>query len=190
MWNDRLAYNLYEIIGGVKIMSPSPAKHHMYIMTNIFFMIQMYLRGKKIGRVFTDNMDVHLPDGTLVKPDLFVICDRKILKDKFTVYGVPDFAVEILSYSTMRRDMTTKKEIYEKNGVREYWIINPWDKSVLVHHLRNGKLELDDIYIFCPEEEFNELDDDEKAEIKTDIQLSIFEDLIISVDDIFYDIED
>ena len=171
-------------------MSPSPAKSHMYIMINLCIKISSYLRGKKIGRLFTDNMDVHLPDGTLVKPDLFVVCDRKILKDKATVYGVPDFVVEILSYSTRRRDMTTKKEIYEENGVKEYWIVNPWDKSVVVHHLRNDKLELDDVYIFCPEEEFNELSDEDKAEIKTDIKLSIFDDLTIGVEDIFFDIED
>ena len=119
MLNDRLDYDSYEIIEGKKIMSPSPAKSHMYIMMNIAFTIAKYLRGKKFGRVFTDNMDVHLPDGNLVKPDLFVVCDRKILKDKATVYGVPDFVVEILSYSTRRRDMTTKKDIYEKNGVKE-----------------------------------------------------------------------
>ena len=190
MLNDRLAYDSYEIIRGEKIMSPSPAKSHMYIMMNIALNLATYLRGKKFGRVFTDNMDVHLPDGTLVKPDLFVACDRKILKDKATVYGVPDFIVEMLSYSTMRRDMTTKKDIYEENGVKEYWIVNPWDKSVLVHHLSEGRLELDDVYIFCPEEEFNELDDEEKSEIKTDIKLSIFDDLTISVEDIFFDIED
>lgn len=190
MYNDRLAYNSYEIIEGEKFMSPSPAKSHMYIMHNIFFKIQYYLRGKKTARIFTDNMDVHLPDGNLVQPDLFVVCDRKILKDKSTVYGVPDFAVEILSYSSRRRDMTTKKEIYEKNGVKEYWIVNPWEKVVLVHILREGKLELDEIYTFCTEEEFNELDEDDKAAIKTDIKLSIFDDLTVSVEDIFYDIED
>ena len=47
------------------------------------------------------------------EPDLFIVCDRKILNDKATVCGVPDFVVEILSYSTRRRDMTTKKDIYE-----------------------------------------------------------------------------
>ena len=60
----------------------------------------------------------------------------------------------------------------------------------MVHHLREGKLEFDDVYIFCPEEEFNELSEEEKAEIKTDIKLSIFDDLTISVDEIFYDLED
>lgn len=190
MWNDRLAYDSYEIIEGEKFMSPSPAKSHMYIMINIAFRMATYLRGKKIGRVFTDNMDVHLPDGNLVKPDLFVVRDRKILKDKATVYGVPDFVVEILSYSTKRRDMTTKKEIYEKNGVHEYWIVNPWEKSVLVYILHDGKFDLDEEYNFCPEEEFKLLSDEDKAAIKTDIKLSIFDDLTISVDEIFYDLED
>lgn len=190
MLNDRLAYNSYEIIGGKKIMSPSPAKHHMYIMVNICLKLATYMRGTKIGRIFTDNMDVHLPDGNLVKPDLFVVCDRKILKDKLTVHGVPDFVVEILSRSTMRKDLTVKKDIYEKNGVREYWIVNPFDKSVTVYHLREGKLALDDIYNFLTEEELNQLEEDEKTEIKTDIKLSIFDDLTVTVQEIFYDIED
>ena len=190
MLNDRLAYKSYEIIGGKKIMSPSPVKHHMYIMINICLSLGAYLKGKKKGRIFTDNMDVHLPDGNLVKPDLFVLCDRKIMKDKLTVYGAPDFVVEILSRATMRKDLTVKKDLYEKNGVREYWIVNPFDKSVTVYHLREGKLELDDIYTCLTEDEFNQLDEEEKAEIKTDIKLSIFDDLTITVKEIFDDIED
>ena len=90
----------------------------------------------------------------------------------------------------MHRDLTVKKDIYEKNGVREYWIVNPFDKSGTVYHLREGKLPLDDIYTFLTEEELSQLDEDEKAEIKTDIKLLIFDDLTISVKDIFYKIED
>ena len=171
-------------------MSPSPAKSHMYIMMNIALIVATYLRGKKFGRVFTDNMDVHLPDGNTIKPDLFVICDRKTLKNGKTVYGVPDFVVEILSYSSKKFDMTTKKDIYEKNGVHEYWIVNPWEKSVDVYILRDGKFELDEEYMHVPEDELNEMDDEDKAAIKTDIKLSIFDDLTIGVEDIFFDIED
>ena len=190
MYDDNLAYDSYEIIEGEKFMSPSPFKQHMYIMNNIFFKIQFYLRGKKTARVFTDNMDVHLPDGNLVKPDLFIVCDRKILKDTYTVYGVPDFVVEILSRSTMYYDKNRKKRIYESNGVKEYWIVNPFDETVSVYLLRGGKLELDDVYSFLTEDEFNLLDDADKAEIKTDIKLSIFDDLTVTVEEIFYDIED
>ena len=190
MYNDNLAYDSYEIIEGEKFMSPSPSRRHTYIMGNIYVRLYMYLKDKKIGRVFPSHMDIHLPDGNLVMPDISIVCDKNAFKRGSTVYGVPDFVVEILSISTRRRDTTTKKDIYEANGVKEYWIVNPWKKSVLVHHLREGKLELDEIYNFYPEDELNDLDDEDKAEIKTDIKLSIFDDLTVNVEEIFYDIED
>ena len=74
--------------------------------------------------------------------------------------------------------------------MKEYWIVNPWDKSVSVNILRDGKFELDNIYTLLTEEEFAELNDEEKAEIKTEIKLSIFEDFTISVKNIFSRIED
>ena len=190
MYDDNLAFDSYEIIEGEKIMSPSPSRRHTYIMGNIYVRLYLYLNDKKIGRVFPDHMDIHLPDGNLVMPDVSVVCDKNAFKRGSTVYGVPDFVVEILSYSTKRKDRTLKKDIYEKNGVKEYWIVNPWEKSVEVYILRDGKFEFDDEYIFCPEEEFNQLSDKEKAEIKTDIKLSIFDDLTISVDKIFFRSED
>ena len=190
MYDDSLAYDSYEIIEGEKIMSPSPAKSHMYIIINFCIKFGSYLRGKKTARMFNDNMDVHLPDGNLIMPDVSVVCDKNAFKRGSTVYGVPDFVVEILSISSRRRDTTTKKDIYESNGVKEYWIVNPWEKKVLVHYLREGKLELDEIYNFYPEDELNDLNDEEKASIKTEIKLSIFEDFNISVKDIFYNIED
>ena len=191
MWNDRLAYDYYEIVEDNKFMLASPNRKHAYIMGNIYVRIYLYLEMKDdIARVFTDHMDVHLPDGNLVMPDVFVICDKESFRHGSTVYGVPDFVVEILSYSTKRKDRTLKKDIYEKNGVKEYWIVNPWEKSVEVYILRNGKFELDEEYNFCPEEEFNKLSDEDKAAIKTDIKLSIFDDFTISVDKIFFRSED
>ncbi|MBQ7476768.1 MAG: Uma2 family endonuclease [Selenomonadaceae bacterium] len=190
MWNDRLAYDYYEMIEGKKFMLASPNRRHAYIMSNIFVRLYLYLEENNVGRVFSDNMDVHLPDGNLVMPDVCVVCDKEAFKRGSTVYGVPDFVVEILSYSTRRYDTAKKKDIYEKNGVKEYWIVNPWDKSVSVNILRDGKFELDNIYTLLTEEEFAELNDEEKAEIKTEIKLSIFEDFTISVKNIFSRIED
>ena len=190
MYDDNLAFDSYEIIEGEKIMSPSPSRRHTYRMGNIYVRLYLYLNDKKIGRVFPDHMDIHLPDGNLVMPDVSVVCDKNAFKRGSTVYGVPDFVVEILSISSRRRDTITKKDIYESNGVKEYWIVNPWEKKVLVHYLREGKLELDEIYNFYPEDELNDLSDEDKADIKTEIKLSIFEDFNISVKDIFYNIED
>lgn len=190
MYNDRLAYNSYEIIEGEKFMSPSPSRRHVYIMGNIYVRLYLYLDDKNIGRVFPDHMDIHLPDGNVVMPDVSVVFDQNAFKQGSTVYGVPDFVAEVLSISSRRRDTVTKKEIYEKNGVKEYWIVNPWEKSVLVHHLREGKLELDEIYNFYPEDELNDLTEEEKVAVKTEIKLSIFDDFTISVEEIFHNIED
>ena len=181
----------YEIIEGEKFMSPSPSRTHMYIMTNLFIKFHYYLIQHNIfGRVFTDNMDIHLPDGNLVKPDLSIVCNIEFLKRGATVYGTPDFVAEILSRSTMYRDITTKKNLYEKNGVKEYWIINPWSKTVSVNILRDEKFELDNIYSVYSEIEWNELSAEEKSEINFDIPVSIFDDLIINVNEIFHRIED
>ena len=189
MLNAALYDESYEIIEGEKFMSPSPHRMHMYIMGNLFFHFFLNLRDKNV-RIFTDNMDIHLPDGNLVKPDLSIVCNPECFKRGATVYGVPDLVVEILSRSTMRRDLTIKKDIYEKNGVKEYWIINPWAKTVSVNLLRDGKFFLDYIYSVYSEEDLAELTDEEKAAVKFDIYASIFDDLKINVNDIFYRIED
>ena len=180
----------FEVIEGEKFMSPSPHRTHMYIMMNLAVNFHMYLARNNKGRVFTDNMDIHFPDGSLMKPDLSIVCNPECFKHGATVYGVPDFVAEILSRSTMKRDLTIKKDIYEKNGVKEYWIIDPWSKNVHVNILRDGKYFLDEIYGVYDEFEWSELTDEEKAEIKFDIHVSIFDDLTINVNEIFYRIED
>lgn len=181
----------FEVIEGEKIMSPSPSRTHMYIMTNLFIKFHQYFMQKNIfGRIFTDNMDIHLPDGNIVKPDLSIVCDIESLRRGSTVHGVPDFVCEILSRSTMYRDLTTKKFLYEKNGVKEYWIVNPWSKTVSTNILRGGKFELDNIYGVYSKVEWDELSAEEKSAVKFDIPVSIFDDLIINVDEIFYRIED
>ena len=81
--------------------------------------------------------------------------------------------------------MTIKKDIYEANGVKEYWIINLWDKTVDVYILRDGKFYLDESYTKYSEDEWNLLDDKEKAAVKYEIKVSIFGDLYVKVDDIF-----
>lgn len=180
----------FEIMEGEKFMSPSPHRTHMYVMMNLAVKFHVYLAKTDKGRVFTDNMDIHFPDGNLMKPDLSIVCNPEYLKHGATVYGVPDFVAEILSRSTMRRDLTIKKDLYERNGVKEYWIIDAWSKNVQVNILKDGKYFLDGIYSVYDEFEWAELTDKEKAEVKFDIPVSIFDDLTINVNEIFYKIED
>ena len=73
-------------------------------------------------------------DDTVVEPDVFVVCDKSKL-DKKGVSGAPDFIIEVLSPSTAAYDLTTKFRLYQKAGVREYWIADPERKTVTTHVL-------------------------------------------------------
>ena len=185
--DERLLYPSYEIIGGEKIMSPAPNLDHSDIIFKISFVIGGYLIEHKSGYVYTDNVDVHFSDGTIFKPDLSVVLksNEKILAGRKNIYGAPDMVVEVLSYSTRKKDLTIKKDIYEAQGVREYWIVDPYAKSVSVYLLRDGKYFLDDVYILIDEKHLAELDDEEKAYVKNEVPVSILEGLTIPLEFIF-----
>jgi len=172
------------------LMSPSPTWEHAYVDSNLVTIFANYCRKNKCARVFGDNIDVHLPDeDNLFMPDLSVVCDKSILKRRGTIYGVPDLVVEILSPSTAKNDFGRKKDAYERNGVKEYWIVNHEDKTIQVYHLIAGKFLLDHVYHVYSQDELDNLTDEEKAEINNDIKVSIFEDLIVDVNDIFYGLD-
>ena len=177
----------YEIIEGVKFMAPSAGAYHNNVMGGLYTLISFYVRNNKVGYVFTDSLDLHLPDGNLFKPDLIVIKKENaaIINWQSGIYGVPDMVVEVLSKSTKKKDLTVKKGIYEKNGVKEYWIIDPFMKVVDVYILRDGKFELDGEYFKYDADELDTLTDEEKALERTEIKVSIFDDLFVKVEDIF-----
>ena len=185
--NERLLYPSYEIIGGGKFMSPAANLDHSGIIMRLGMIIGTHLSNNKSGYVYPDDVDVHFSDGTIFRPDLCVVLksNEKILAGRKAIYGAPDMVVEVLSYSTRKRDLTIKKDIYEAQGVREYWIIDPWGKTVSVYLLRDGKYFLDDTYILLGEKDFEALDDEEKAEVKNEVPVSILEGLNISLEFIF-----
>ena len=187
MLNDALFYESYEVIDGEKFMSPSAPLNHSGIIFRLGMLIGNYVIAKKCGYVFPDDVDVHLPDGSLFKPDLVVVKKENegILNWHGAIYGVPDMVVEVLSRSTRKKDLTIKKDIYESNGVKEYWVIDPWVKAVDVYILRDGKFELDGEYFKYTADEWKELTEEEKAEVKPEIKVSIFEDCMVTVADIF-----
>ena len=139
-----------EIIHGKTVMmSPSPNLRHNSIAGNIHRIFSNFLRGKRC-RVFMDGVDVHLDDENTFIPDLAIVCDRRKLRID-GIYGAPDLVVEVLSPSTATRDKGTKKEVYERAGVKEYWIVDPLAKSIDVYHLRDGRLVLDYSYVEFPD---------------------------------------
>ena len=186
--NEALLYPSYEVIGGEKIMAPSARPYHSKIVMVLSATIYNYVAKYDCGEVFPDNVDVHLPDGNIFKPDLSVItsANASIIEWNRAIYGVPDMIVEILSKSTQKNDLTVKKDAYEKNGVKEYWIVNPFMEIVDVYLLRDGKYFLDGEYILYNDYEWEMLTDEQRAENKTEITLATFPDLTIKLSDIFY----
>ena len=188
MMNEALLYPSYEIIGGERILAPSASSYHNRVMGGFYIDIANYVRKNHCGEVFTDNVDVHLPDGSMYKPDLFIVKseNESIINWEGTVHGVPDMVVEIISKSSRKKDTTIKKDTYELNGVKEYWIVDPFSNTVDVYLLRDGKYYLDGEYILYNDDEWEMLTDDQKAEARSEITLATFPDLTIKLSDIFY----
>ena len=179
----------YEIIEGVKFMAPSADSWHNNVVVKLAMIIGMHAAVNKLGLVFTDSLDVHFPDGNLFKPDFMFIsaANSKIVVDNkySTIHGVPDMVAEIFSKSTMKRDVGIKKDIYERNGVREYWIVDPWSENIQVYLLRDGKYYLDDVYHNYSNDELNEMTDEERAEVKMEVPVAVLDGFTVKIRNIF-----
>lgn len=131
-----------ELIDGVIYDMAAPNNLHQQISMEIAAQLHTFIRKRngqcKVAAAPTD-VQLDCDEKTMIQPDLFVICDRsKILKTH--IYGAPDFIIEILSPSTRWRDMNLKHAKYAAAGVREYWMIDPEKKKVVVYNLEQEEL--------------------------------------------------
>ena len=113
-----------------------------------------------------------------------VVCDTDKIKPD-GVHGAPDLVVEVLSPGTAKNDKGRKKDTYAKHGVKEYWIVNPADKSVDVYILEGSYYVLHDVYTVHPDSELSAMTEQERAAVVTKSRCSLFNDLEISLEDIF-----
>jgi len=130
-------------------------------------------------------MDLYLTEENQFIPDFMVVCDPDKIKSD-GVHGAPDLVVEVLSTSTMRNDRTHKKDVYARCGVREYWIVSPAEKSIEQYFLEDGQFVLHDIYTLHADWELEQMSEEERAAVVTHFKCSLFDDLDISLEDIFY----
>ncbi|KOY83574.1 Uma2 family endonuclease [Lysinibacillus macroides] len=173
-----------EMINGKTIMmSPRPVVNHNKIIVNLSILFGVYLKGKKCINL-SDGVDVHLDEKNRVVPDSMIICNQDIIK-RDGVYGAPDLVVEVLSPSTARRDKGDKKALYEKHGVKEYWIISPDEKSIEVYLLKDGKYKWDNIYTVIPDDDWLEMTEEDKAEAVLTFKVSLYDDFIIDIKEVF-----
>lgn len=123
----------YELIEGDLSMTPSPTSRHQIISGNLHFHLSDYVRKKGLGIVLAAPMDVVLSDEDVVQPDLlFISNDRKGIMGEKNIRGAPDLVIEILSPTSLERDAVIKRKLYAKHAVREYWIVNPDEKTIEV----------------------------------------------------------
>jgi Uma2 family endonuclease len=146
--------DLVELIRGkVRLMSPAPRMSHQKVSFRLSRLIDIALEGHRC-QGFAAPFDVRLsrttPNGdasveTVVQPDLCVVCDPAKL-DEFGCLGAPDWIIEILSPGNMSHDTKTKFDLYEENGVREYWMVTPGLKNIIVYLLVDGQYQLQGEY--------------------------------------------
>ncbi len=173
-----------ELIGGkVVAMSPRPSVNHNRVSENIDFIFRTYLKGKKCTPM-GDGYDLYLTDNDHFIPDFMIVCDRDKIKTD-GVHGAPDLVVEVLSPTTARNDKTIKKAVYAKCGVREYWIADPDSKSIEVYLTDGNEFVFHDIYTLVPDWMLLKMTEEERSAVVTHFKCSLFDDLEISLSDIF-----
>ncbi|MDX1958468.1 MAG: Uma2 family endonuclease [Leptospiraceae bacterium] len=133
----------FQLIAGEIIEMASPVPYHQSILQKLNFKISSYVYSKNIGEIYPSPMDVTLTEYDTVQPDLIFISKENlsIVKEK-RIIGAPDLLVEVLSPTTAYYDLKYKKNLYLKSGVKEYWIIDPEDKSIEVYQNKTNEYKL------------------------------------------------
>ncbi len=163
-----------ELIDGEIYLMSGVNEPHQAIVGELHWQFKSFLRGKKC-KVYFSPYDVRLSDEderkiAILEPDLFVVCDPKKLKRWFCD-GAPDLVVEVLSPSTRGRDKVVKVNLYQRHGVREYWMVDPEIKAAEVLVMDNGQ------------QSYKVYSQNEK------IKVSVLEDCEIDLSEVFAEVE-
>lgn len=142
-----------ELLDGERIMMAPPARIHQEISVELMRQLANFLEGKRCRvyhapfavRLFEQDGDTPEDVKTVVEPDISVVCDPGKLDGK-GCKGAPDMVMEILSPSTQRHDRLVKLDLYQRAGVREYWIVDPDSRTVQVFLLSGGSVLPHEVY--------------------------------------------
>jgi Uma2 family endonuclease len=143
----------WEIIDGEPFdMTPAPSVLHQEILVALAEQILDFLKGWPC-KMYLAPCDVLLPEsGTtekksrnVVQPDILVLCDPARRRDAYLV-GAPDFVIEILSPSTAGKDQIRKRSLYERHGVKEFWLVHPTDRTVRVYRLQGSSFSRSEMF--------------------------------------------
>ena len=133
----------YQIIGGELYMTPAPTPYHQEISLNIAMTLREFVNEHLSGKIYTAPIDVILSMTDVVQPDLvFVAKDRLNIITKKNIVEAPDLVIEILSENTESIDRKKKMDLYEKHGVKEYWIVDPSQKIIEQFAIKENSFKL------------------------------------------------
>jgi len=138
----------HEIIDGDLIMSPAPARAHQLVLARLSESVGEARRRSGAFEWFPGPVDVRFSEFNQVQPDLVVLLNGHL--DRYqghTVFGAPDFVVQVISPSSRDYDLETKRNLYRDSGVPEYWIIDTTNRRLDALALRDGQ------YVAIPAED-------------------------------------
>lgn len=136
--------NRYELLNGLVVMTPPAGWPHGSVESRVNRALGNFVLPRGLGEVFGSSTGYHLPSGDIVEPDVSFVSHSRLQagpppqRGKF-LEVVPNLVVEILSDATAARDQGEKKDIYERNGVEEYWAIDPDRREVYIFSLTAGR---------------------------------------------------
>ena len=128
----------HEIIDGVHYVTPAPVLRHQRLVARMLTAIANHLEAHPIGEVLGAPLDVVFTRWDVVEPDLLLVTDdqRSIVTEP-NIQGAPALVVEVLSPGTKTRDLGVKKDLFDRGGVREYWIVDPKENTVTMYRRRS-----------------------------------------------------
>ena len=133
---------LVQLINNQLIMAAAPLDIHQHVLGDIFFELTMFVKKNKLGQTRVATYDVYLSGRNVFQPDICFIANENLYKiEEDGLHGAPDLVIELLSPSTSKYDLDDKKDVYERYGVKEYFIIDPVTKSNAHFWLINGEYE-------------------------------------------------
>lgn len=135
--------NLYELIDGELVKRSAPTPEHQELLSDLNDAVKSFVKQKQLGKVYFAPVDVYLDGYNATQPDLlFIFKDNLSIVTKIGIEGIPTLLVEIISLTSAYRDRVTKKELYERVGVAEYWLVDPVEGLIEVFTLENGRYRL------------------------------------------------
>ena len=129
---------IVELSDGMVIVKPSPTTQHQGILGRLLLLFGNHVLVKKLGEIVTAPMDTRLWKGKVRQPDIEFMSNEHLDRITEKMWGVPDLAVEILSEGTAKTDKGKKFREYQKAGVLEYWIVDPFKQAIEVYTLEDG----------------------------------------------------